>query len=696
MFNKMKISHKLSVFTGIIMFICFSIIFTVVFKHAYSVNLKQAKEIGRQVSYLNQKKIIDTLENIEKMEDSVINEIEYLRNKDIIKREDIVGMLQEMMDKNSYLKGISISYEPNAFDGKDKEYINKVGSNEKGIFMPYIFNGNVTKAYDDGMNMDWYNVPRDTGKTFLTDPTIYNVDGKDELMISIVKPIIRDGKFVGVISSDIDINFIQRIVEEVNPYGGYAHVIDSKGNYIAHGESQDKIMKNIFELYPELEEMFKTAYEEEQINLTNGINGVKNVEAIIPMKLESSDTVWVFSTIMPEKNIMNGYYGLKKILLAFALVSVIIIVVILMEMIKISLKGLNVINQSLAFIDEGDLTYDISDKYLQKEDEVGQMARSVSNMKNSLKEMIYNIKSQSRKMEEMTSRINSGADKLKDDVDNISDATQQLSVGMEETSASTEEVNASAVEIEKVAETVANRAEEGSKSIAEVYEKTNKLKNDFQISQKNIYKIYSETKEELLKALDEVKAMDQISLLSNSIMEITDQTNLLALNAAIEAARAGESGRGFTVVAEEIRKLAENSRDTVGKIQQITERAVKSVDYLSKSASKILDFIDTDIIKDYDRMVKSTERYTEDMYNIEDLINDFSAISEELLASIQEVLGAIEEVTIANNEGAEWTSNIAEKTLTVVEETTKMAKVASGSKIAADDLSKLVEEFTLK
>jgi methyl-accepting chemotaxis protein len=692
-FNKMKISQKLSLFIGFIIVICISIIFSVVFKNAYSINLKQAEEIGKQVSYLNAKKIIDELENIEQIENVLIDQIEYLRRNNLIKREDVAGMLKDTIKQNPNLIGLSISYEPNAFDGKDNEYINGIGSNEKGIFMPYILDGVVTKAYDDNMDMDWYNIPKTTGKTFLTDPTMYNVDGKIKLMISIAKPIIRNGEFVGVISSDIEIDFIQRIIEEVNPYDGYAVVLDTKGNYISHGKEKDKIMKNIFDIYPEKENIFKAVQNNEEIVKISDDMGNKNLEVLIPMGLETSDTIWVFRVVMPEKNIMKEYYSLRKILLILAIISLIGIVLISIVIIKSSLKGLQVIDEYLGFIAKGDLTKNIPEKYLKKEDEVGNMAKSVLMMTSSIKNMISGIINQSGKMDEMTLRINGEIDRLKDDVEDISATTQELSAGMEETSASTEEVNASAVGIEKVAETVANRAEEGNKYIVDVYEKSHSLRNEFQSSQESAFKVYNETREELIKALEEVKAMDQINLLSNSIMEITDQTNLLALNAAIEAARAGESGRGFTVVAEEIRKLAENSRDTVVEIQQITEKAVKSVEDLSNSATKILRFMDSKVVKDYEGMLNATEEYAKDADSIGDLINEFSAISEELLASIQDVLRAIEEVTVANNEGAEGTSNIAEKITTIVGETTEILEIANQSKITAEELNKLVGEF---
>lgn len=104
-----------------------------------------------------------------------------------------------------------------------------------------------------------------------------------------------------------------------------------------------------------------------------------------------------------------------------------------------------------------------------------------------------------------------------------------------------------------------------------------KLNSDFTASQQDAVKIYSKTKEEVEGAIAGSRAVEQINVLSESILAITSQTNLLALNAAIEAARAGEAGRGFAVVAEEVRKLAEESNKTVVEIQEVTGIVVSSV-----------------------------------------------------------------------------------------------------------------------
>lgn len=111
------------------------------------------------------------------------------------------------------------------------------------------------------------------------------------------------------------------------------------------------------------------------------------------------------------------------------------------------------------------------------------------------------------------------------------------------------------------------------------------------------------------------------------------------------------SGPGFAVVAEEIRKLADNSRETVTEIQGVTGAVIEAVSNLVEAAESMLGFMDSQVKEDYDAMQETGERYSEDARYIEELVTDFSATSEELLASIQSMLTAISETGSATNEG---------------------------------------------
>lgn len=176
-------------------------------------------------------------------------------------------------------------------------------------------------------------------------------------------------------------------------------------------------------------------------------------------------------------------------------------------------------------------------------------------------------------------------------------------------------------------------------------------------------------------------------------MNITSQTNLLALNASIEAARAGEAGKGFAVVADEIRNLAEQSKDTVASIQGITQNVTEAVNQLAGDSHALLEFVTTDITKNFDDFEGMADSYNSDAKQIDELVADFSAVSEELLASITNVLDAISEVSRASNDGAEATTEIADKSANVLRKADVVIEEAKKADAESNQMRDSVEKF---
>jgi methyl-accepting chemotaxis protein len=266
---------------------------------------------------------------------------------------------------------------------------------------------------------------------------------------------------------------------------------------------------------------------------------------------------------------------------------------------------------------------------------------------------------------------------------------------MEETAASSEEMSATSQEIERAAQSIAVRSQEGATAARDISIRAEQMKINFEASQKKGYMMFTGTKDQLEKAIEESKVVEQIHVLSNSIMQITEQTNLLALNAAIEAARAGESGRGFSVVADEIRRLAEQSKKTVTQIQDVTEKVIGSVNNLSISSKELLNFMTTDVTKDYEDMLEVTVKYSEDANFVDDLVTEFSSTSEELLASIENILTAIDGVAIAADESASGTTDIAGRVSEVTIKSSEVMEQVIKSKESANNLKAEISKFKI-
>ena len=270
---------------------------------------------------------------------------------------------------------------------------------------------------------------------------------------------------------------------------------------------------------------------------------------------------------------------------------------------------------------------------------------------------------------------------------------EELAAGMQETAASSEEINAMSHEIESAAKSIATRSQDGAMEADDIRDRAVSIKKTTTENDKRTKAIHTEINEGLTKALEDIKVVDQIGVLAESIMEITGQTNLLALNASIEAARAGEAGKGFAVVADEIRVLAEQSKAAVVHIQDVTKNVVESVTNLADGAKKLLEFVGTDVVDSFAGFSDMADSYSNDAGKVDGLVTDFSASSEQLLASINGVMDAIGEVSKAATEGATGTNDIAEKTGVVVEKAAEIKEKAEAAHAAADRLQKNVERF---
>ncbi|MCI3010396.1 methyl-accepting chemotaxis protein [Clostridium butyricum] len=315
------------------------------------------------------------------------------------------------------------------------------------------------------------------------------------------------------------------------------------------------------------------------------------------------------------------------------------------------LKGFKAVSKSLEIMSTGDFKEDIPEKLINRKDDFGIIAKSLKHMHDTVQNLIYEAKNASDGNNEMAVKIGENINVLNEDIENISAVAEELAAGMEECAASSEEMAASAHEINAASEAIAKKSEEGSAEAIEISKRAKITKKKSEESKVKAESVSLEIQKKLEVALEGAKIVDKINVLADTILSITEQTNLLALNAAIEAARAGEAGKGFSVVAEEIRSLAEQSKEAVENIQNVTKDVTNSVASLSDNSNMLLNFVKEDVSKDYDSFIEVAEKYENDAAFVEGLITDFSATAEELTASLDNVLTAIDEVAKTASEG---------------------------------------------
>lgn len=394
-----------------------------------------------------------------------------------------------------------------------------------------------------------------------------------------------------------------------------------------------------------------------------------------------------------EKDFSSYVTGRMTLFIISTLIEGIIVVLLLIMIIISIIRPLKKCISSIGVMEQSDFSQAMGTALLKRRDDFGKLAASLESMRNEMSGLIGEVKSQATEITRMVQEIDDNIQALDEEIENVSATTEELAAGMEETAASSEEINAMSHEIESAAKSIATRSQDGATEADDIRDRAVGIKKTTTENDERTKAIHAEINEGLTKALEDIKVVDQIGVLAESIMEITGQTNLLALNASIEAARAGEAGKGFAVVADEIRVLAEQSKAAVVHIQDVTKNVVESVTNLADGAKKLLEFVGTDVVDSFAGFSDMADSYSNDAGKIDGLVTDFSASSEQLLASINGVMDAIGEVSKAATEGATGTNDIAEKTGVVVEKAAEIKEKAEAAHHAADKLQQNVEHF---
>lgn len=331
--------------------------------------------------------------------------------------------------------------------------------------------------------------------------------------------------------------------------------------------------------------------------------------------------------------------------------------------ITVPLKQVDVVLYRMA---EGDFSAEIDKAALKRKDDFGKLSKVLDKMRTSIGGLVNDVKEETGLTMESVRGIAQNMVTLNSEVEDVSATTTELSASMEETAAASININEMTREIEDAARNIAERAQDGAERADVIHRKATDAKGSAGKSKDTLLQQKKAIEESLNDALTKVKVVSEISTLAESIMEITAQTNLLSLNASIEAARAGEAGKGFAVVADEIRKLAEQSQQSTENIQKVTVQVTESVGSLADDAEKLLTFIDSQVMESINLFEVIANDYNEDAGEIDSLVTDFSAISQELLASISNITDTLDGISQAAQEGAKGTANIAERVQNVV------------------------------
>lgn len=415
--------------------------------------------------------------------------------------------------------------------------------------------------------------------------------------------------------------------------------------------------------------------DESKVTYTEAMeNRINHVAAAIDAKIAGT---YIFNVVM---------------IVIFILMALAVILIVMRTIARPAKKASGHLNQIVEKIQkqEGDLTERI---VVKTEDEVGQLVSGVNGFIEQLQSLMRKLKGDSARMLESADTITDQVNVSNENVNSVSAAMEELAASMEEVSASLEQMTSGSNDIYQKVETMATRAGNGADLVEQIKVRAQSVRKDAVDSKTAAAEMIAEIRVMLEQAVKESKSVKRINELTADILDISSQTNLLALNASIEAARAGDAGRGFAVVADEIRVLADNSKDTANNIQNISNMVTAAVEKLALNAENMLQYIDENVMKDYDGFVDVANSYQHDAEDVDLILNEFASGTSEMQSIMQRINVGINDISVTVDESAKGVTNVAENTGNLVEAMAGIQKETQNSQSISRELCDEVERF---
>lgn len=390
---------------------------------------------------------------------------------------------------------------------------------------------------------------------------------------------------------------------------------------------------------------------------------------------------------------VSGTYVFDVALVVISIVMVIVASLASMRMIVTPAKKASAqLNEIVSNIQagEGDLTARIP---IKANDEIGQLTEGINGFINALQGFVGTMKTNADNMKVSVDKVTDQVDESNRSVTNISSATEELAASMEEVSATTQQMAEGSANVLEQVRDINASAGMGVDIVTDIKNRAQVMREETLSSKKEATDVFKGIGVALDESVKDSRNVEQIRELTGDILSIASQTNLLALNASIEAARAGEAGRGFAVVADEIRQLADNSRETANSIQDISNVVIEAVEKLAKNAGEMLEFVDGNVMKDYDSFVEIVNQYQQDAEKIDEIFTTFAEEAKGMEATMTKMDTGIGDIATTMDESARAISSVAADASDLVAAMMEIQNETKNNKIVSDNLDGQVQQF---
>ena len=371
------------------------------------------------------------------------------------------------------------------------------------------------------------------------------------------------------------------------------------------------------------------------------------------------------------------------------IISVILIIVAIYCVMKYVIKPIIATNKDIRDIidgidnGEGDLTKRVR---VISNDEIADLGNGINLFMDKLQEILKLIIENTNYMENVVAEVDGSVVKSNDSASDLSAMTEELSATMQDVGLSVNTINDNADNILKDVEIIATKSDDINQFSKEMKANAEKIESDARYNMVQTGEKVGNILDVLNKAIEDSKSVDQVNNLTNDILNISSQTNLLALNASIEAARAGEA-------ADEIRQLADSSRETANKIQSINSVVVAAVNNLSDNANNLVSYLQQTILPEFQTFVDGGVKYKENASYIENAMDEFVEKTDVLKKNMDEIAHSINTITTVVDDGADGVNNAAISTQDLVEDIVNISNKMIENKGIAQNLKNSTNIF---